>query len=152
MTTPQLIVLDEPVTALDISIQAQILNLLMRLQEKKCLTYLFIAHDLSVIRHVSDNVGVMYLGKIVEVLPGKALEKESLHPYTKSLMLSCPVLCDFFKGEKVKLTGEIPSAINPPSGCKFHTRCPYAFDRCKKEDPMLNKLEEGHLVSCFLYS
>lgn len=149
-TDPRLIVLDEPVTALDISIQAQILNLLMRLQEEKGLTYLFIAHDLSVIRHVSDVIGVMYLGKIVELLPAKALGKDSAHPYTKSLMSSSPMLSEFFKSEKIRLTGELPSAIDPPVGCKFHTRCPYSFDRCRKEEPRLNPVEEGHFVSCFL--
>jgi len=149
-TEPRLIVLDEPVTALDISIQAQILNLLMRLQEEKGLTYLFIAHDLSVIRHVSDIIGVMYLGKIVELLPAKALGKDSVHPYTKSLMSSSHMLGELFKSEKIRLTGEVPSAIDPPVGCKFHTRCPYSFDRCKKEEPRLNPVEEGHFASCFL--
>jgi oligopeptide/dipeptide ABC transporter ATP-binding protein len=150
-TDPRLIVLDEPVTALDISIQAQILNLLMRLQQEKGLTYLFIAHDLSVIRHVSDIIGVMYLGKMVEVLPGKALGKASLHPYTRSLMSSSPILSEFFDTEKIRLTGELPSAIDPPPGCKFHTRCPYAYDKCKREEPKLNRIEEGHRVACFLF-
>ena len=150
-TDPKLIVLDEPVTALDISIQAQILNLLLRLQEEKRLTYLFITHDLSVVRHVSDVIGVMYLGKMMELMPARALGKESLHPYTKSLISSSPVLRDFYQTERVKLIGELPSAIDPPSGCKFHTRCPYSFDRCHKDEPRPVAVDQGHLVSCFLF-
>ncbi|MBW2056633.1 MAG: ATP-binding cassette domain-containing protein [Deltaproteobacteria bacterium] len=149
-TEPRFIILDEPVTALDISIQAQILNLLMRLQEEKGLTYLFIAHDLSVIRHVSDVIGVMYLGKMVEFLPADELGSNSAHPYTRSLMSSSPMLSELFEGEKIRLTGELPSAIDPPQGCRFHTRCPYCFDRCKKEEPRLKSVGESHLVSCFL--
>jgi oligopeptide/dipeptide ABC transporter ATP-binding protein len=149
-TDPKLVVLDEPVTALDISIQAQILNLLLRLQEEKGLTYLFITHDLSVVRHVSDVIGVMYLGKMVELMPAKALGKESLHPYTKSLISSSPILSSLYNSNTIQLTGELPSAIDPPPGCKFHTRCPYSFERCPKEEPQPIAVDQGHFVACFL--
>lgn len=150
-TDPKLVVLDEPVTALDISIQAQILNLLLRLQEEKGLTYLFITHDLSVVRHVSDVIGVMYLGKMVELLPAKSLGKESLHPYTKSLISSSPILSSFYNTNTIQLTGELPSAIDPPPGCKFHTRCPYSFERCQNNIPQPITVNQGHMVACFLY-
>jgi oligopeptide/dipeptide ABC transporter ATP-binding protein len=149
-TDPKLVVLDEPVTALDISIQAQILNLLLRLQEEKGLTYLFITHDLSVVRHVSDVIGVMYLGNMVELMPAKDLGKESLHPYTKSLISSSPILSTFCNVNSIQLTGELPSAIEPPTGCKFHTRCPYVFEKCKKEEPQPIDVDQGHSVACFL--
>ena len=149
-TDPKLVVLDEPVTALDISIQAQILNLLLRLQKEKGLTYLFITHDLAVVRHVSDVIGVMYLGKIVELMPARALGKESLHPYTKSLISSSPFLNTLYNSNTIQLTGELPSAIDPPPGCKFHTRCPFSFDRCQKEEPQLIAVDQGHFVACFL--
>ncbi len=151
-TEPQFIVLDEPVTALDTSIQAQILNLLMELQNKRDLTYLFIAHDLSVIRHVSDTVGVMYLGKLVELAPTRQLFQKCLHPYTKSLASSSPLLSEVYRIDRIELTGEVPSPIDPPAGCRFHTRCPFSFSRCSKEEPKLIGPDKGHLVSCFLYS
>lgn len=149
-TEPKFIVLDEPVTALDISVQAQILNLLVELQKERDLTYLFIAHDLSVIRHVSDTVGVMYLGKLVELAPSKELFEKSLHPYTKSLMSSSPLLSEVYEIDRVELAGEVPSPIDLPVGCRFHTRCPFASSRCGKEEPKLTAVNSGHFVSCFL--
>ncbi len=144
------IVLDEPVTALDISVQAQILNLLIELQKSKDLTYLFIAHDLSVIRHVADTVGVMYLGKLVELAPSHGLFENPLHPYTKSLISSSPLLSEIHKIDRMELTGEVPSPIDPPAGCRFHTRCPFSSGRCRSEEPQLTIVEGEHRVACFL--
>lgn len=147
---PKLIIADEPVSALDVSIQAQILNLLKDLQNKFDLTYLFIAHDLSVVEHISDRVGVMYLGKIVELADKKTLYKNPQHPYTKSLLSAVPVPDPNYKRERIILQGDIPSPANPPSGCTFHTRCPIATEFCKQETPKLRKTSDNHSVSCHL--
>ena len=145
---PKLIICDEAVSALDVSIQAQILNLLKKLQNQFQLTFLFISHDLSVVRHISDRVMVMYLGKIVEIADKKNLFDSPLHPYTKALLSSIPVPNPVLKRERVILKGDVPSPINPPSGCRFHTRCPFATEKCKLEEPALRELTENHFVSC----
>lgn len=145
---PKLIICDEAVSALDVSIQAQILNLLKKLQKQFKLTYLFISHDLSVVRYISDRVMVMYLGKIVEISDKKDLFEVPLHPYTKALLSSIPVPNPAVKNERILLKGDVPSPINPPSGCRFHTRCPFATDRCKSEEPALRELRPNHFVSC----
>ncbi|WP_251026847.1 MULTISPECIES: ABC transporter ATP-binding protein [unclassified Bacillus (in: firmicutes)] len=145
---PKLIICDEAVSALDVSIQAQILNLLKKLQNQFQLTFLFISHDLSVVRHISDRVMVMYLGKIVEIADKKNLFDSPLHPYTKALLSSIPVPNPVLKRERVILKGDVPSPINPPSGCRFHTRCPFATEKCKLEEPALRELAENHFVSC----
>lgn len=147
---PKLIIADEPVSALDVSIQSQILNLLKDLQKSFNLTYLFIAHDLSVVEHISDRVGVMYLGKIVEITDKKTLFKDPQHPYTKSLLSAVPIPDPKLKRERIILKGDIPSPANPPSGCTFHTRCPLAIDVCKQQIPKLRQTTDGHYVSCHL--
>lgn len=147
---PEFIIADEPVSALDVSIQAQVINLLMDLQEKEGFSYLFISHDLSVVKHISDRVGVMYLGSLVELASSHELYKEPLHPYTKALIDSIPVKNPSLRRERLALTGDIPSASNPPSGCKFHTRCPYATAICKEQVPKFKDVGGEHFVACHL--
>ena len=147
---PKFIVCDEPISALDVSVQAQIINLFIELQEKFKLTYLFISHDLRVVRHISDKVAVMYLGKIVEISPSKELYKNPLHPYTQILISSVPIADPSKKREPTILKGDVPSPINPPSGCSFHPRCPIAVDKCKTQEPELRDVGSEHFVSCHL--
>jgi len=147
---PEFIVCDEPVSALDVSIQSQILNLLLDLQQDMGLTYLFISHDLSVVRHISNRVGVMYLGDLVEVSEVEKLFSNPQHPYTRALLSAIPTPNPRRKGEKILLRGSIPSPANPPGGCKFHTRCPEAKKVCKEKTPELVEIEEDHRVSCHL--
>ena len=146
---PKFIVCDEPVSALDVSIQAQILNLMEDLQDELGLTYLFITHDLSVVKHISDEIAVMYLGKIVEKTDSDTLFKNPLHPYTRALLSAIPIPSLDVKRERVMMTGEISSPINPKPGCRFAPRCPYAVDRCHNEDTVLAEVEPGHFVDCF---
>ncbi len=148
---PKFIVADEPVSALDVSIQAQILNLLQDLQEELDLTYLFITHDLSVVKHISDNIAVMYLGKIVEKAPSQKLFNNSLHPYTQALLSAIPVPSLKTHRERIILKGEITSPIEPDPGCRFAARCNYAMDKCFNRDPELIEVEESHKVACFLH-
>lgn len=145
---PEFVVCDEAVSALDVSVRAQVLNLMKKMQEKKNLTYLFISHDLSVVRHVSDRVAVMYLGSVVEIADKKDLYGEPLHPYTKALLSAIPIPDANRKRNRIILEGDVPSAYNPPSGCKFHTRCPYATDQCREVVPVLKDVGGGHGVAC----
>jgi len=147
---PKLIVGDEPVSALDVSIQAQVLNLMMDLQRELGLTYLFISHNLAVVEHISHRIAVMYLGRIVEYTDKRTLFTRPLHPYTESLLLAVPVPDPKVKRQKRVLQGDVPSPIKPPSGCHFHTRCPYVFDRCKVEAPLLREVKPGQMVACHL--
>jgi len=149
---PDLIVGDEPVSALDVSIQAQIINLLMDLQDEFGLSYLFVAHDLAVVEHISHRVAVMYLGRIVEMTDRKSLFEMPLHPYTEALLSAVPIPKASARSRKrVILTGDVPSPINPPSGCHFHARCPYAMPRCKTESPPLREVVPGHVAACHLH-
>ena len=152
MTNPRLIIADEPVSALDVSIQAQVLNLMQKLQQDLKLTYIFIAHDLGVVRHISDRVGVMYLGRIVELADSESLYREPLHPYTQALLSAVPIPDPTHHREQILLEGDIPSPANPPTGCSFHTRCPYATDLCKFTVPIFRKVKPGHAVACHLYN
>lgn len=148
---PQFIVADEPVSALDVSIQAQIINLLIDLKKHLNLTMLFISHDLSVIKYISDRIAVMYLGEIVEIANKEELFSNHKHPYTEALLNAVPVISDDKKTKKIILSGDLPSPQNPPKGCKFHTRCPYAMDKCKCEEPQLKEIADEHKVRCFLH-
>lgn len=147
---PRLIIADEPVSALDVSIQAQVINLLQDLQKKFSLTYLFIAHDLSVVKHISDRIGVMYLGKIVELADKDELFNNPLHPYTKALLSAIPIPDPEYKKERIILKGDVPNPVNPPQGCPFHPRCPMAKDICKQVAPELKDYGNGHFASCHL--
>ena len=151
---PEFIVADEPISALDVSIQAQIMNLLGRLKDQKNLTYLFISHDLRAVRHVADRIAVMYLGKIVELAPAKSLSAEPLMPYTKALISAVPVPDPTIEAtrQRIVLQGDVPSPINPPLGCRFHTRCPYAIEACAQIEPQLRQIKPQHLAACIRIS
>ncbi len=152
-TEPDFILCDEPISALDVSIQAQVVNMLEDLQKELGLTYLFVAHDLSMVKHISDRIGVMYLGKIVEISESNELYKKPLHPYTKGLLSSIPISDPKqAKNTEIRLIkGDVPSPIDIPTGCRFHTRCPYAMDVCKSVEPEMKEVEKNHFVSCHLY-
>lgn len=149
--SPEFIIADEPVSALDVSIQAQIINLLKQLKEDFNLTFLFISHDLSVIKYLSDRIAIMYLGEIVEIGNTEEIFTDPKHPYTKALLSAVPELVSENKKEKIQLTGELPSPENLPTGCKFHTRCPYVMDKCKCENPNTKEFTPTHNCKCFLY-
>ncbi|MDP4170196.1 MAG: dipeptide ABC transporter ATP-binding protein [Bacillota bacterium] len=151
MTKPKLIIADEPVSALDVSIQSQVLNLLEDLQKEFQLTYLFIAHDLGVVRHISDRVGVMYLGRLVEITTAEKLYEKPLHPYTQALLAAVPIPDPSLKKARELLTGDLPSPSDPPKGCAFHTRCKECMEVCKTTRPELRELEPGHFAACHLY-
>jgi len=148
---PKLIIADEPVSALDVSIQAQVLNLLEDLQDEFHLTYLFIAHDLSVVEHISDRVAVMHLGRVAELAQSDDLYRRPKHPYTQALLSANPVPDPTLERKRILLQGEVPSPINPPPGCNFHTRCPHRFEPCDKEVPQFKEIEPSHWVACYLY-
>jgi oligopeptide transport system ATP-binding protein len=148
---PKLIIADEPVSALDVSIQSQVLNLMQDLQREFELTYIFIAHDLSVVKHISDRVGVMYLGRLVELTTKEQLYENPKHPYTQALLSAVPIVDPDYKKERILLQGDLPSPSNPPTGCAFHTRCSACMDICKTERPEFKENYEGHFVACHLY-
>lgn len=150
---PEFIVCDEPISALDVSIQAQVVNLLQKIQKEKGLTLLFIAHDLSMVKYISDRVAVMYLGDMVEIASSKSIYQEAKHPYTLSLLSAIPDIKSVNEEKKLgcAIQGELPDPISPPPGCKFNTRCPHAFERCFKENPMLKEVETEHFVACHLF-
>ena len=152
VVNPKIIIADEPVSALDVSIQSQVINLLQELQKDLQLTYLFIAHDISVVRYISDRIGVMYLGKLVEEAPTDGLLEKPLHPYTQALLSAVPLPNPLKKKERIILKGEIPSPLSPPSGCVFHTRCPSVMDICKTKMPERKEMSNEHFVSCHLYN
>lgn len=148
---PEVVVCDEPVSALDVSIQSQVLNTLKELQERQNLTYLFITHDLSVVKFISDRVVIMYLGKVMEIAPTDEIFESPMHPYARALLSSIPMPDPERRNEQTLLEGDIPSPVNPPSGCRFHTRCPNAMDVCSREEPQLTDRGRDHHVACFLY-
>ncbi|HFJ9470127.1 ABC transporter ATP-binding protein [Bacillus paranthracis] len=147
---PKLIICDEAVSALDVSVQAQVLNLLKQLQQQYGLTYLFISHDLAVVRHISDRIIVMYLGTIVEIADKHSLFNNPQHPYTKALLSAIPTISAGTKKERIELKGDLPSPLNPPKGCRFHTRCPYAIEKCATQQPSFQSISEGHKVACHI--
>ncbi|MGG0719499.1 dipeptide ABC transporter ATP-binding protein [Robertmurraya massiliosenegalensis] len=151
VVNPKIVICDEPVSALDVSIQSQVINLMRKMQSELKLTYLFITHDISVVRHISDRIGVMYLGNIVEEAHNESIFSSPLHPYTQALFSAVPRTNSQNKRERVILKGEIPSPLNPPSGCMFHTRCPFAMEKCKVVAPQRKEMNLGHFVSCHLY-
>jgi peptide/nickel transport system ATP-binding protein/oligopeptide transport system ATP-binding protein len=147
---PSLVIADEPVSALDVSIQAQVINLLIDLQQEFNLTYLFISHDLAVVKHISHRIAVMYLGKVVELTETRTLFTMPLHPYTEALLAAIPIANPHLKRDSVVLEGDVPSPVNPPKACRFHTRCPYVEERCRLEEPPLREVRPGHSVACHL--
>lgn len=150
---PEFLLCDEPISALDVSVQAQVVNLLIKLQKERSLTSMFIAHDLSMVKHISDRVGVMYLGNMVELAPSGELYKNPFHPYTQALLSAIPIPDPKIARNKkqIRLQGEVPSPVNPPAGCHFCSRCPYVTDRCKSETPVLKETASGHFTACHLY-